>query len=60
MKAYEFYWRDTDGQIHLIGILPERRQAPERMTERSILNWGLLALPDGVDPERLFFVEIFV
>jgi hypothetical protein len=40
MVAYEFYWRDEKGKEHLIGILPERRKNPERITEESIFNWG--------------------
>lgn len=39
MVAYEFYWRDEIGDIHLIGILPERRKDPNRISNQSILNW---------------------
>ncbi len=40
MVAYEFYLRDGTGKEYLIGILPERRGRPERITNDSILNWG--------------------
>jgi len=40
MEAYEFYWRDIYGKDHLIGILPERRKDPKRITNKSIMNWG--------------------
>jgi hypothetical protein len=41
MMAYEFYWRDETGKEYLIGILPERRKDPERITKESALNWGV-------------------
>ncbi len=40
MVAYEFYWVDETEESHLIGMLPERRRKPERITKESILNWG--------------------
>ncbi len=39
MIAYEFYWRDEIGDVHLVGILPERRKNPDRITKESILKW---------------------
>jgi hypothetical protein len=39
MVAYAFYWRDNKGKNNLIGILPERRKKPERITKESISNW---------------------
>jgi hypothetical protein len=38
--AYEFYWLDLKGDHEIIGVLPERRNKPERITQESILNWG--------------------
>jgi len=35
MVAYEFYWRDDTEGVHFIGILPERRKRPERITQKS-------------------------
>ena len=40
MEAYEFYWGDSYGKDHLIGILPERRKDPKRIANKSIMNWG--------------------
>jgi hypothetical protein len=37
--AYEFYTRDETGNVHLIGILPERRKDMERISDKSIMNW---------------------
>jgi hypothetical protein len=40
MVGYEFYcWRDPKG-YELIGVLPERRNNPQRITKESVLNWG--------------------
>ena len=40
MVAYEFYWLDPKGGFQIIGVLPERRKNPERITQQSIMNWG--------------------
>jgi hypothetical protein len=40
MVAYEFYWLDSKGGCQIIGVLPERRRHPERLTKESITNWG--------------------
>ena len=51
MTAYEFYSRDESGELHLIGVLPERRSDQERITDESIINWarGLLGDESGVN-----------
>jgi len=39
MKGYELYcWRDPKG-YELIGVLPERRNDPQRITKASVLNF---------------------
>jgi hypothetical protein len=40
MEAYEFYWLDPKRGFQIIGVLPERRKNPERITQNSIMNWG--------------------
>jgi hypothetical protein len=40
MAAYEFYWFDLTKGYELIGILPERRINPERLTQESIVRWA--------------------
>jgi len=54
MVAYEFYWRDDKGKNHLIGILPERRKNPERITNESILNWVRMV----TEAKDVFFIPI--
>ena len=46
MVAYEFYMNDSEGNKRLIGILPERRKDPKRITQKSILRWGRMLLYD--------------
>lgn len=60
MRAYEFYWRDAIDGFHLVGILPERRSAPERITQESIMNWGRIILGETLDPSNLSFVQITI
>ncbi|RPI99101.1 MAG: hypothetical protein EHM36_16520 [Deltaproteobacteria bacterium] len=62
MIAYEFYWHNGRGKEHLVGILPERRKDPERITRDSIMKWGRMVLGDqsGVNPETFYFVRLEV
>jgi hypothetical protein len=39
MVGYEFYWHDPINGYQLIGVLPERRRNPKRITKESVLNW---------------------
>ncbi len=38
MVLYKFYARDQDGEEHFLGILPERRNDPKRITDESVVN----------------------
>ncbi len=58
--AYEFYWNDQGGVSHLIGILPERRKKPERITKESIMNWGRKILGDSTEVKNIYFIEVSV
>lgn len=58
MEAYEFYWRDSQGKDHLIGILPERRKDPKRITSNSIMNWVKKILGESTDSNNIFFIAI--
>ena len=57
MVAYEFYRRDEIGKEHLIGILPERRKNPERITEESILNWAWNIIGDHSGVNNIYFLR---
>jgi len=55
MMAYElFSYNEKDG-YELIGILPERRSDPNRITEESVLNWGRMMLGNNADGKKIFF-----
>lgn len=61
MIAYEFYLNDKAEGHKLIGILPERRKDPERISKESIMNWVTKVL--GKDFEgfnNLHFIQIEV
>ncbi len=56
--AYELYLYDELKGYELIGILPERRKDPKRITKESILKWGRMLLGDGADDKNIFFRQI--
>jgi hypothetical protein len=58
MTAYEFYRRDTAGATHLVGILPERRKNPARITDESILNWLKKLMGDGI--KDFYFTQVIL
>ena len=61
--AYEFYRRAENGEDEdrLIGVLPERRKDPERITHESIMNWvKLLVSEKDVIENRVYFNQIDV
>ncbi len=58
MVAYEFYWQDDIGGIHLLGILPERRKNPNRVTDQSILNWANRVIGDAF--KNIFFTKVSI
>jgi hypothetical protein len=58
MLAYEFYWRDETERVHFIGILPERRKKTERITQESILNWGMKVIGDSSGVDSVYFVQV--
>jgi len=58
MVAYELYWNDHKGKENLIGILPERRKNPERITHESILNWGWKIIGDNSDVKNIYFIPV--
>jgi hypothetical protein len=56
--AYEFYRRVPGGEDRLIGVLPERRTAPARITHQSIMNWARLLVPEDFLNERIYFLRV--
>jgi hypothetical protein len=58
MVAYELYLYDEIKGYELIGILPERRKDPKRITKESVLKWGRMLLSDRGDDKNIFFKQI--
>jgi hypothetical protein len=62
MVAYELYLREKTTEVHLIGILPERRKNPERITQESIMKWAGIVLGDlaDVNLNNFFFIRVTI
>lgn len=58
MLAYEFYRRDGINRDHLIGILPERRKDPKRITKGSIMKWVTNIVGNGRNIDHIFFIKV--
>jgi len=56
MIAYEFYWRDPIRGYQPIGVQPERRKNPERITKESVINLAKKLTGGNVDD--IFFIKI--
>ncbi|HSB05361.1 MAG TPA: hypothetical protein VLK23_09210 [Thermodesulfobacteriota bacterium] len=58
MLAYKFYLRDAiKNCLDLVGVLPERRMNPERISDESIINWGREYFGKDAKNEDIFFIE---
>jgi hypothetical protein len=58
MRAYEFYWRDPIKGYQPIGVQPERRKNPERITKESVINLANELVGDNADVNDIFFIKI--
>ncbi len=58
MLVYQFYCMGEDGKDHLVAVLPERRQNPERITDRSILNWAREVIGNVCQGRSIYFVQV--
>ncbi len=60
MFAYELYAFNKKRGYEFIGILPERRENPVRITKGSIMNWGKSLLGDAMDSKNMFFKQVAI
>ena len=60
MLAYELYAFNKKKGYEFIGVLPERRKNPMRITKDSILDWGKSLLGDNVDSKNMFFKQVAI
>jgi len=58
MLFYELYTFDKINGYEIIGVLPERRKNPARMTEGSVMSWGKILLGDNVDNKSIYFKRV--
>jgi hypothetical protein len=56
--GYKFYFNDPIKGFQLVGVLPERRRDPDRITEESILNWGRQYFRCNFNSKEVFFVKV--
>ena len=57
MIVYKFYVRDAIKGDILLGILPERRKYPKRITDESIIIWGRKYFGKNGKDEDIFFIK---
>ena len=60
MIGYELYWHDPIKGYQLIGVLPERRRNPKRITKESVLNWGEKYFGKNLNLNDVFFIEVVI
>jgi hypothetical protein len=60
MLAYELYTFNKKEGYEFIGLLPERRKNPTRMTEDSVMSWGKTLFADNVDSKNMFFKRVIL
>jgi hypothetical protein len=60
MVAYEFYRPDPVKGDQLLGILPERRKDPERITQKSIMGWAEKLFGDDVSTKGIYFIPVTI
>ncbi len=58
MVAYQFYVIDDQSEFHLLGVLPERRENPSRISRESIIKWGKSVVGDSVSANHLYFIQV--
>jgi len=56
--AYQFYLIDDQDEFHLLGILPERRKNPSRISQESIMKWGKLIVGENLGVNNFYFIQV--
>jgi hypothetical protein len=60
MLVYELYTFNKEKGYELIGVLPERRKNPTRITKESVIRWGRMLAGDDVDSKDIFFNPVAI
>jgi len=58
MVAYELFSFDKKNGYEFIGILPERRKDPKRITKESVVNWGRMVLGNRSEGKIILFNRV--
>jgi len=58
MLVYELYAFNKTKGYELIGVLPERRKNPARITKNSVMNWVKMLSGNDVDSKDIFFKPV--
>jgi hypothetical protein len=58
MVAYELFSFDEKSGYEFIGILPERRKDPKRITNESVVNWGRMVLGTRSEGKKILFNRV--
>jgi len=56
--AYELFSFDEKNGYEFIGILPERRKDPKRITNESVVNWGRMVLGNRSEGKKILFNRV--
>jgi len=60
MTAYEFYWFNPLKGYELLGVLPERRKNPERITEKSVMGWVERVYGKKLVNKDFYFIQVTI
>ena len=58
MIEYEFYLRNAIKGCQFVGKLQEKRKYPNRITYKSLMNWGRRLIGANEDVKNLFFLQV--
>jgi hypothetical protein len=60
MLVYELYTFNKEKGYQFIGVLPERRKNPTRITKESVIKWGRMLAGDDVDSKDILFNPVTI
>ena len=60
MEIYEFYWLGPVRGSELIGLLPERRKNPKRITQKSIMGWAEKFFGNNLSTRDIYIIQVTV
>ncbi len=60
MIAYEFYLYNAANGYELLGVLPERRKKPERITQKSVMGWAERIFGDKLNIRDIHFIPVTI